>query len=153
MGVLAQSPLKKRKINENNSGDIKIIKTYFFWDIENVSFHNLDRIMKQVHESEGEMKLYAVFSKIKEARKVQLLENGWILIDTGNISKNSADFKIKEMIFSILENKTCIPEKIFLITEDKGFYKISQRIIMKGIHLEVICGTKSPQWIRTLKQL
>lgn len=124
--------------------------SYFFWDIENVSFHNLERIMDRVHEIEGEKKLYIVYSRIKEGRKVQLVENGWVLIQTAGISRNSADYKIKEMINSILEDNEFLPGKIFLITEDKGFYKISQQVITKGIHLEVICGTKDPQWIKDL---
>lgn len=125
--------------------------SYFFWDIENVSFHNLEKIMKHVNEASGEIKLYVVYSKIKEARKFQLLENGWTLIQTGGIAKNSADYKIKEMIDSILKDKLNTTGKIFLISEDKGFYKISRNIIMNGIPLEVICGTKDPQWIKDLK--
>jgi len=125
--------------------------SYFFWDIENVSFHNLDRIMKRVHEIEGEIKLYAVYSKIKDGRKAVLIDNGWSLIDTGQISRNSADHKIKEMINSILENQKSTAAKFILITEDKGFFKISEQIISEGIGLEIICGTKDPQWIKDLK--
>lgn len=61
--------------------------SYFFWDIENVSFHNLDKIMKHADDPEICKKLYVVYSKIKEARKVILIENGWIPVQTGEISK------------------------------------------------------------------
>ncbi len=125
--------------------------SYFFWDIENVSFHNLARVMKSVSETDGDIKLHVVYSKIKEARKSELIENGWSLVDTGEISRNSADHKIKEMINSILDDKDNLPDKIFLITEDKGFFKISQQVIKAGIKLEIICGTKNPQWIKDLK--
>ena len=124
--------------------------SYFFWDIENVSFHNLPDIMERVRKTEGEVLLYVVFSKIKDARKVQLIEDGWKLIQTTGIAKNSADNKIKEMIDSILE-ETIPPDKIFLITEDKGFFKISKQIIKNNIQLEIIRGTKDPQWIKDLK--
>jgi len=124
--------------------------TYFFWDIENVSFHNLERIMKHTGKTEDE-KLYVVYSKIKDSRKEQLLENGWILIQTEGISHNSADYKIQEMIQLILKEKSSLPGKVYLITEDKGFYKISQQIIDSGIKLEIICATKDPQWIKNLK--
>ena len=126
--------------------------SYFFWDIENVSFHNLDRVMQHVHETTGAAELYVVYSKIKEARKVRLIENGWLLVQTEGISKNSADHKIEEMINLILAGRENLPEKITLITEDKGFYKISQQIIARGIQLEVICATKDPQWIKELKR-
>lgn len=132
------------------SGELKIMITYFFWDIENVSFHNLEKIMQYTGKSEEE-KLYVIYSKIKEARKVQLTEEGWILIQTENPGKNSADYKIQEMIELILNERSTLPMKIFLITEDKGFSKISRKIIENGIELEVICGTKDPQWIKDLK--
>jgi hypothetical protein len=106
--------------------------------------------MKYVHAAEGELKLYVVYARIKEARKALLLENGWILVQASEISKNSADYKIKEIINSVLEDKENIPRKIFLITEDKDYYKIAQQVIAKGIRLEVITGTKNPQWIRNL---
>jgi hypothetical protein len=106
--------------------------------------------MKYVHEAPGEVKLYVIYARIKEARKAQLLEKGWILVQADEISKNSADYKIKEMIDLILEDNGIIPLKIFLITEDKGYYKISQQIIAKGIRLEIITGTKNPEWIRNL---
>jgi len=124
--------------------------TYFFWDIENVSFHNLERIMQHTGKTEHE-KMYVVYSKIKDARKEQLLGNGWILIQTEGISHNSADYKIQEMIQLVLKEKSSLPDKIYLITEDKGFYKISQQIIDSGIKLEIICSTKDPQWIKNLK--
>ncbi len=122
---------------------------YFFWDIENVSFHNLERIMLHTGRTEDE-KLYVVYSKIKEARKEKLLENGWILIETEGIAKNSADYKIQNMIQLILNEKSSRPDKIYLITEDKGFFNISQQIIDSGIKLEIICSTKDPQWIKDL---
>jgi len=125
--------------------------SYFFWDIENVSFHNLEKIMKRVHETSCDVKLYAVYSKIKEARKSCLSENGWELVQTDGIARNSADSRIQNMIGSVLDSENNLPEQIILITEDKGFFKISREIIGKGIHLEVICGTKNPQWIKNLK--
>jgi len=125
--------------------------SYFFWDIENVSFHNLERIMIRVNETKGDIKLYAIYSKIKEERKAFLSENGWELIQTDGISKNAADYVIKNMIESVIDTDNNLPEQIVLITEDKGFFKISQKIIGKGIHLEVIRGTKDPQWIKDLK--
>ena len=121
----------------------------FFWDIENVSFHNLERIMLHTGRDEDE-KRYVVYSKIKEARKEKLLEKGWILIETDGISKNSADYKIQNMIQIILEDRSSLPDKIYLITEDKGFFNISQKIIDTGIKLEIICSTKDPQWIKNL---
>ena len=124
--------------------------SYFFWDIENVSFHNLGNVMTRVRKSDGNTISYAVYSKIKESRKDVLLENGWILVPTEGISRNSADNKIKEMIESITEDKINLPEKIFIITEDTGFYKISKEILENGIHLEIICGTKNPAWIKKL---
>lgn len=126
------------------------MSVYFFWDIENVSFHNLDRIMLYTGKTDEE-KLYVVYSKIKEARKEKLIENGWILIETSGIAKNSADYKIQDMILFILKEKSPLPEKIYLITEDKGFFNISQKIIDAGIKLEIICSTKDPQWIKELK--
>lgn len=123
---------------------------YFFWDIENVSFHNLERIMLHTGKTADE-KLYVVYSKIKETRKEKLLENGWILIETEGIAKNSADYKIQDMIQLLLENKSSLPDKIYLITEDKGFFNISQKIIDAEISLEIICSTKDPQWIKDLK--
>lgn len=107
--------------------------------------------MKRVHETDGEIKSYVVYSKIKEERKEELLDNGWVLIQTAEISKNSADYRIKEMINTLLEDNNNKPKKIFLITEDKGFYKISLQISKSGIELEIICGTKDPQWISDLK--
>lgn len=127
--------------------------TIFFWDIENVSFHNLHRIMIRVNETAGEVQQYVVFSKIKESRKIILSENKWILVPTHEISKNSADYKIKEMIYSAVEIKNLLPEKIFLITEDKGYFKICREIISKGIKLEIITGTKNPQWIKDLANI
>jgi len=131
---------------------------YFFWDIENVSFHNLKRIMEHVNSASKQagnsilkIFLFAVYSRIKESRKIELTENGWELVLTAGAARNSADLKIKEMINSILDNKAAETGKIFLITEDRGFYKISQRIISSGIQLEIICGTKNPQWIKDLK--
>ncbi|PKL17851.1 MAG: hypothetical protein CVV49_08710 [Spirochaetae bacterium HGW-Spirochaetae-5] len=123
---------------------------FFFWDIENVSFHNLERIMLHTGRDEDE-KRYVVYSKIKEARKEKLLEKGWVLVETDGISKNSADYKIQNMIQTILENRSSLPDKIYLITEDKGFFNISQKIIDTGIKLEIICSTKDPQWVKDLK--
>lgn len=123
---------------------------YFFWDIENVSFHNLKRIMQFTGPGKDE-KLYVVYSKIKEERKEKLLENGWELIHTGCIARNSADHMIKDMIKKILKEQSSLPYKIYLITEDKGFFNISQQIIDNGIKLEIICATKNPQWIKDLK--
>jgi len=127
------------------------MKSYFFWDIENVSFHNLEKIMKIVRGVKGDIKLYTVYSKIKESRKSSLSENGWELVQTEGIGRNSSDRMIIEMIESVISTDNNLPENIYLITEDKGFFKISQKIISKGIHLEVICGTKDPQWIKDLK--
>ncbi|MCU0820991.1 MAG: hypothetical protein MUC95_00770 [Spirochaetes bacterium] len=127
--------------------------SYFFWDIENVSFHNLDNIMIRVRESEGETISCAVYSRIKESRKEVLLENGWILVPTEGVARNSADKKIKVMIELIIGDKNNQPKKISIITEDRGFYKISKQIIEKGINLEIICGTKNPPWIKKLSRL
>ncbi len=124
--------------------------TYIFWDIENVSIHNLERIMERVNNIQGDIKRYVVYSKIKEARKKALLDNSWILTDTGLISRNSADIKIKEMIDEILEDESNRVNKIILITEDKGFYKTAKKIIAGGIEVEVICGTKNPAWVKRL---
>lgn len=126
--------------------------TYYFWDIENVSFHNLERIMKHVHETSGPKKQYVVYSKIKESRKDRLTEVGWELVRTTGIYKNSADNVMKEMIESILDDNDIAAKKIVLITEDKGFYKISQQVIIAGIELEVICGRKDPEWIKKLSR-
>ncbi len=126
--------------------------TYYFWDIENVSFHNLERIMKHVHETSGPKKQYVVYSKIKESRKDRLAEVGWELVKTTGIYKNSADNVMKEMIGSILDDNDIAAKKIVLITEDKGFYKISQQVIIAGIELEVICGRKDPEWIKKLSR-
>jgi hypothetical protein len=123
---------------------------YFFWDIENVSFHNLESIMARVNSVGCVAACYVVFSRIKGARKAILIENGWILIETGAISKNSSDNKIKLMLEEILADSKNDIEKIFLITEDKGFSRISKKIIQKGIPLEIICGTKNPAWIQQL---
>lgn len=127
--------------------------SYFFWDIENVSFHNLDTIMARVRASDGTIVSYVVYSRIKESRKGVLLDNGWILVPTESISRNSADNKIKVMIASIIEDKRNPPEKICIITEDAGFYKISRQIIENGIQLEILCGTKHPDWIKQLDRL
>jgi len=120
--------------------------TVVFWDIENVSIHNLERIMERIRSINGGTKRYVVYSKIKEARKEALLDNGWMLIDTGEISRNSADKKIKDMIDGILEDEDKQPDKIILITEDKGFYKTAKKIKACGIDVEVICGRKNPDW-------
>lgn len=126
--------------------------TYYFWDIENVSFHNLERIMKHVHETSGPKKQYVVYSQIKESRKDRLAEVGWELVKTMGIYKNSADNVMKEMIESILDDNGIAAKKIVLITEDKGFYKISRQVIIAGIELEVICGRKDPEWIKKLSR-
>lgn len=127
------------------------MKSYFFWDIENVSIHNLEKIMEIVREVKGDIKLYTVYSKIKESRKSALSENGWELVQTEGIGRNSADNIMIKMIESVISTENNLPESIYLITEDKGFFSISQKIISKGIHLDVICGTKDPQWIKDLK--
>lgn len=124
---------------------------YFFWDIENVSFHNLGNIMARVRECNGQTIPCVVYSKIKESRKDVLLENGWRLVQAESVSRNCADEKIKELIRSILEDKNSLPEKIFIITEDKGFFKISKEILGRGIQLEILCGTKNPPWIHKLR--
>ncbi|HON80593.1 MAG TPA: hypothetical protein PK544_19025 [Spirochaetota bacterium] len=124
--------------------------SYFFWDIENVSFHNLERVMQHVHAAPEEKKLYVVYSRIKESRKKELLENGWELVQTAGISKNSADNVMKEMIESIIVNIQDVPGKIYLITEDKGFYKTAKRVIMAGFQMEVVCGSKDPGWVKKL---
>jgi hypothetical protein len=125
---------------------------YFFWDIENVSFHNLGNIMVRVHECNGKTIPCVVYSKIKESRKDVLLEQGWMLLQAESVSRNCADRKIKEMIRSVLEDENSLPEKIFIITEDKGFFKISKEILGRGIPLEILCGTKNPPWIHKLRQ-
>lgn len=127
------------------------MKSYFFWDIENVSFHNLEKIMTIVRELKGDIKLYTVYSKIKESRKSSLTENGWELVQTEGIGRNSADKIMIKMIESVISTENDLPESIYLITEDKGFFNISNKIISKRIHLEVICGTKDPQWIKDLR--
>ncbi len=124
--------------------------TYIFWDIENVSIHNLERIMEQTGNIQGETRRYVVFSKIKDARKKALLENGWILTDTGLISRNSADKKIKEMIDAVLDDDVIVVDKIIIISEDKGFYKTAKRIQACGLKVGIICGTKSPEWVERL---
>jgi hypothetical protein len=121
--------------------------TVIFWDIENVSIHNLERIMDRISGIPGNTVRYVVYSKIKEARKQSLLDNGWILTDTGQIGRNSADIKIKEMIDDVLCDENRLVGKIIIISEDKGFYKIAKRIKEQGIGVEVICGTKSPGWV------
>lgn len=124
--------------------------SYFFWDIENVSFHNLENIMTRVRGSDEDTIMYAVYSRIKESRKNVLLKNGWILVPAESSSRNSADNKIKEMIGLIIEKNGNLPEKITIITEDAGFYKISKQILENGINLEILCGTKNPAWIKKL---
>jgi len=125
---------------------------FFFWDIENVSFHNLGNIMSRVSECDGKTMPYVVYSKIKESRKDVLLEHGWMLVQAESVSRNCADRKIKEMIRSVLEDEDSLPEKIFIITEDKGFFKISKEILGRGIQLEILCSTKNPPWIHRLRQ-
>jgi hypothetical protein len=127
--------------------------SYFFWDIENVSFHNLEHIMARVRKSDGNTISYAVYSRIKESRRDVLLENGWMLVPANNNSRNSADNKIKEIIHSIIGETDNLPEKISIITEDAGFYKTSKQILEKGVQLEIICGTKNPAWIKRLDRL
>lgn len=126
--------------------------TYIFWDIENVSFHNLERIMDRISNIKDNTQRYVVYSKIKEERKTDLLANSWILIDTGEISKNSADKKIKSMIDEILEDENIHIDKIIIISEDKGFYKTAKKIITRGVQVEIICGTKNPSLVKQLKE-
>ena len=127
-----------------------LMNTFIFWDIENVSIHNLERIMERTGNIQSNTKRYVVYSKIKEERKKDLLANNWILTDTGEISKNSADKKIKDMIDEILEDENIHIDKIIIITEDKGFYKTAKKIIARGIQVEIICGTKNPSWVKRL---
>lgn len=126
---------------------------YFFWDIENVSIHNLEKIMDCVQKVQSDTKRYVVYSKIKEARKKALQKTGWILIKTDGIYRNSADKKIKQMIEVILEDKKNSAGKIIIISEDKGFYKISKKILTMGKQVEIICGTKYPNWVKSIKIL
>lgn len=123
---------------------------YFFWDIENISFHNLDKIMKHVDSNNNITKCYVVYAKIKEAHKEILTRNNWILCQTEKISKNSADKEIKAMIENILNEKSNEISKICIITEDKGFKKICKKILQQEIDLEIICATKNPSWINEL---
>ncbi len=124
--------------------------TFIFWDIENVSFHNLERIMEHTVNIKGDIKRYVVFSKIKEARKEVLTLNGWTLADAGLISKNAADKKIKSMIDEVLADNNNRAGKIIIISEDKGFYKTAKRIMSSGTDVEIICGTKNPEWVRRI---
>ena len=55
--------------------------TLIFWDIENVSIYNLDRIMDHILLIQGNNERYVVYSKIKEARKQALVDKEWILIN------------------------------------------------------------------------
>ncbi|HOO73184.1 MAG TPA: hypothetical protein PK926_15610 [Spirochaetota bacterium] len=126
------------------------MSTHYFWDIENVSFHNLHAIMDHVAKADGAIQCHVVFAKIKEARKEALMDHGWQLTSTEGCSRNSADIKIKEMIEALLDNAGSDVEKIVIITEDSGFLKIGRRIIEEGIDLEVICATKDPAWVREL---
>lgn len=124
--------------------------TYVFWDIENVSIHNLAKIMDRVRAVDGDAEKFAVYSKIKESRTVLLIDNGWTPVRTEGIFRNSADTTIKRMIESVLEQNDKSVKSIIIITEDKGFRRISERVIRSGISLEIICGTKSPAWIQRL---
>ncbi len=94
--------------------------------------------MNTVQNIQCSTKRYVVYSKIKEARKKVLEENGWILIETNEISRNSADKKINLMIEEILQEKNTSTEKIIIISKDKGFYKISKKIIAQGMQVEII---------------
>ncbi len=125
--------------------------TYVFWDIENVSIHNLGRIMERIGTNEGDTERYAVYSRIKESRTRSLIEEGWLLVPAGNASRNSADNKIKLMIEALMETADDSINKIIIITEDKGFRKIAKTIIERGIGLEIICGSKNPAWIDELR--
>ncbi len=124
--------------------------TYVFWDIENVSIHNLDRIMERIGKTGGDVEMHVVYSKIKEARKKPLVDRGWALSCTGEISKNSADMKIRDMIDEVLEKREKPAGKIIIISEDRGFYKTAKKIISRGIEVEIICGTKDPAWVKRL---
>ena len=126
------------------------MSTHYFWDIENVSFHNLHAIMDHVAKADGDIQCHVVFAKIKEARKAVLMDHGWQLTSTEGSSRNSADIKIKEMIETLLDNTGSDVEKVVIITEDSGFLKICRRIIKEGIDLEIICATKDPAWAREL---
>lgn len=121
--------------------------TLIFWDIENVSIYNLDRIMDHILLIQGNNERYVVYSKIKEARKQALVDKEWILINTGLIGRNSADVKIKEMIDGVLCDDNRAVGKIIIISEDKGFYKTAMKIKSRGIGLEIICGKKYPKWV------
>lgn len=129
------------------------MSTHYFWDIENVSYHNFDAIMDHVRDEDGDIQCHVVFAKIKEARKDALMDQGWQLTRTEGIAHNSADMKIKEMIEGLLDESTSGVEKVVIITEDRGFRKIGRRIIEQGIDLEIICATKDPAWVRELVNL
>ncbi len=126
------------------------MSTYYFWDIENISFHNFERIMDHVRLEKDDVQCYVVFAKIKEAHKEVLKTHGWQLFMTEEISRNSADMKIKDMIEILIENDQTDVRKIVLITEDKGFKKTGKKIIEKGYDVEIICATKNPTWVNEL---
>jgi hypothetical protein len=107
--------------------------------------------MDRVAANEGETVRYAVYSRIKESRTRSLTEAGWLLVPAGNVSRNSADNKIKLMIEALLETADDSINKIIIITEDKGFRRIAKTIIERGIGLEIICGSKNPAWIDELR--
>lgn len=126
------------------------MSTHYFWDIENVSFHNLEKIMNHIENEKNDVHCHVVFAKIKEARKEVLITNGWELIKAEQIGNNSADFKIKEMIESLLSKENNNLKKIVLITEDKGFKKTGKKIIDAGCDFDIITATKNPDWITEL---
>ncbi len=126
------------------------MSTHYFWDIENVSFHNLDAVMDRVSGEKDNVVCHVVFAKIKDARREALTARGWNLVETEGISRNSADRKIKEMIESLLEDPESDIEKVVIISEDKGFRKIGKRIIDRGLDIEIFCATKDPAWVREL---
>ncbi len=125
------------------------MSTHYFWDIENVSFHNLDVIMEHIRATNGYIRCYVVYAKIKAARKDTLIDHGWELIKTEGIGRNSADKKIIEMIRTLLDSDSNA-EKIVIISEDKGFYKIGRTVIDRGLDVEIICSTKNPLWVHDL---
>lgn len=127
------------------------MNTYFFWDIENVSFHNLDYIMNFVNAEKGTAICYIVYARMKQAHKEVLIKKNWKLCEADSISKNSADKIIIQMIENLLSQDMDSLKKIFLISEDKGFKFISRKIIAKGVDLEIICATKRPPWMQKLE--
>ncbi len=126
------------------------MSTHYFWDIENVSFHNLKILMDRVNGEKDNVVCHVVFAKIKDTRREALTARGWKLVETEGIARNSADKKIKDMIRNLLDDPGSDAEKVVIISEDKGFRKTGMSIIEKGLDLEIICATKDPGWVREL---